>query len=175
MSVYNEIRVRCSRLALSCGMNPTYSARFPGSILLGGPQISYTTCNPTVYYPTVDVFCRGYAEQAVHKLVTKATCDDPHPIIGGIVYNGLPDLGLQANCQLESLPSPYLEGTIPAQKFLRWETQSGCPFRCSFCQHRKSDLATSAAEFRTSFCQHRESDLATSAAEFRTRRPFNTT
>ena len=27
--------------------------RFPGSILLGGPQISYTTCNPTLYYPTV--------------------------------------------------------------------------------------------------------------------------
>ena len=55
--------------------------RFPGSIVLGGPQISYTTCNPAVYYPTVDIFCRGYAEQAVHKLVTKATCDDPHPII----------------------------------------------------------------------------------------------
>ena len=148
--------------------------RFPGSVLLGGPQISYTTCNPTRYYPTVDIFCRGYAEQAVYKLVTKATRDCPNPTVGGIVYKGMPDMGLQATCELESLPSPYLQGTIPPQKFLRWETQRGCPFRCSFCQHRESGLPTSSAEFRTRrpfdttrlfeevkwFCSHKVNDIA---------------
>jgi len=38
---------------------------------------------------------------------------------------------------LEKLESPYLTGIIKPQKFIRWETQRGCPFRCSFCQHRE--------------------------------------
>ena len=127
---------------------------FPGKVLLGGPQISYATDNLEPYYPSIDIFCRGYAEEAVCKLITRATTNDPTPPIGGITYKGLPDTKLQATCDLESLPSPYLEGVISPQRFLRWETQRGCPFRCSFCQHRESDLPT--------------------ATNFSTRRPFDT-
>jgi radical SAM superfamily enzyme YgiQ (UPF0313 family) len=42
---------------------------YPGRILLGGPQVSYTSDNLEDYYPQVDVFCRGYGEDAVTKLV----------------------------------------------------------------------------------------------------------
>lgn len=115
---------------------------FPGKILLGGPQVSYAAENLDEYYPLADIFCRGYAEDAVLQLVTSTTTDKPFPSIGGIVYKGLPDLKQQATCNLEALPSPFLDGTIPPQKFLRWETQRGCPFKCSFCQHRESDLPT---------------------------------
>ena len=125
--------------------------QFPGSILLGGPQISYSTSHPQVYYPNADIFCRGYAEEAVQQLVMKATEDDPIPGIAGVVYKNLPDLKLQASCDLQSLPSPYLEGVLQPQTFLRWETQRGCPFRCSFCQHRESDLVTIDAKSRKSF------------------------
>ena len=119
--------------------------KFPGKILLGGPQVSYATSNLEEYYPLVDIFCRGYAEDAVLKLITSSTTDEPSPTIGGIVYKGLPDMKQQATCNLESLPSPFLDGTIPPQKFLRWETQRGCPFRCSFCQHRESNLPTASS------------------------------
>lgn len=115
---------------------------FPGKILLGGPQISYCMGNLERYYPQVDIFCRGFAEEAVVKLVTRSNDKVPHPPVGGIVYKGLPDLKQQATCDLGSLPSPFLEDIISPQKFIRWETQRGCPFRCSFCQHRESSLPT---------------------------------
>lgn len=127
--------------------------RFPGSILIGGPQISYSTAHPQKYYPDADIYCRGYAEHAVLKLMTMATFDNPYPNIGGVTYKDLPDLGIQAMCNLEDLPSPYQEGLVAPQPFLRWETQRGCPFRCSFCQHRESHLNTSSNQL--------------------TRRPFN--
>ena len=124
---------------------------FPGTILLGGPQISYSTIHPHKHYPNADVFCRGYAEQAVQKLLLRATEEDPVPDIAGIVYKNLPDNKLQASCDLEILPSPYLKGFIQPQPFLRWETQRGCPFRCSFCQHRESDLQAKGTKSRKSF------------------------
>jgi radical SAM superfamily enzyme YgiQ (UPF0313 family) len=30
--------------------------------------------------------------------------------------------------------------SLEKQRFIRWETQRGCPFRCSFCQHRESGV-----------------------------------
>ena len=44
---------------------------------------------------------------------------------------GVPDL--------HTLPSPFLTGWLPPQRFLRWETQRGCPFLCSFCQHKDAN------------------------------------
>lgn len=137
-------------------LSKLHNYNFPGKILLGGPQISYATSNLEEYYPLVDIFCRGYAEDAVLKLVTSSTTDKPFPTIGGIVYKGLPDMKQQATCNLEALPSPFLDGTVPPQKFLRWETQRGCPFRCSFCQHRESDLPTaSSLQTRQPFSNNR--------------------
>ena len=126
-------------------LSKLHQYNFPGKILLGGPQVSYATTNLEEYYPLVDIFCRGYAEYAVLKLITSSTTNEPFPTIGGVVYKGLPDMKQQATCNLEVLPSPFLDGTIPPQKFLRWETQRGCPFRCSFCQHRESDLPTASS------------------------------
>ena len=118
---------------------------YPGRILLGGPQVSYTSDNLEDYYPQVDVFCRGYGEDAVAKLVLLSSACDPTPPIPGLVYKGQADLKLQATCDLGLLPSPFLDGVIKPQRFLRWETQRGCPFRCSFCQHRESDLPMGSA------------------------------
>jgi radical SAM superfamily enzyme YgiQ (UPF0313 family) len=133
---------------------------FPGATILGGPQISYSTTHPQLYYPHADIFCRGYAEQAIQQLVFKCCDDNPAPNIPGIVYKGSPDMKMQASCDLESLPSPFTSGFISPQVFLRWETQRGCPFRCSFCQHRESDLETKANRKRRSFQVNRIMDEA---------------
>lgn len=137
--VWNEVHVQSI-------LSQLQHYHFPGSILIGGPQISYSIQHPQNFYPDADIYCRGYAENAVLKLMTKATLDDPYPSIGGLTYKDIPDLGVQAACNLEDLPSPYLDGLVPPQSFLRWETQRGCPFRCSFCQHRESHLNTSSGQ-----------------------------
>jgi hypothetical protein len=48
----------------------------------------------------------------------------------------VPDLGTQAKVDLAATASPWTTGTLRPGRFLRWETQRGCPFHCSFCQHR---------------------------------------
>lgn len=114
------------------------SQRFPGRVILGGPQVSYVSDNSVLegYYPHADVFIRGYAEEALLKLMQSPHFSNP---IKGIHYQGIPDLGGTAAADLESLSSPFLSGLIQPQPFIRWETQRGCPFRCSFCQHREPD------------------------------------
>lgn len=111
--------------------------QFSGRVILGGPQISYVKKGlEQLYAPPATVFVRGYAEDALASLM-KST--DPLAVIKGIHHAGEPDLSLVANAAFEQLPSPFLEGYILPQPFIRWETQRGCPFRCSFCQHREPE------------------------------------
>src|SRR5262249_17086925 len=65
---------------------------------------------------------------------------DGRPRIEGVTYRGGFDQGKQAEPDLTSMPSPWLSGVIDvtAGGFIRWETQRGCPYRCSFCQHREA-------------------------------------
>lgn len=114
------------------------SKKFPGRIILGGPQISYVKKGLEKFYPQADIFIRGYAETALVKLMQKK--ENELASIKGVHYKGEPDLGLSATADLEILPSPFLMGLVPKQQFIRWETQRGCPFRCAFCQHRESDV-----------------------------------
>lgn len=109
---------------------------FLGRIILGGPQISYVKRGIEKYYPFGDVFIRGYAEEALTSLMLSPEYD-PH--VKGVHYAGRPSLGLSATADLNHLPSPFLSGVIQPQPFIRWETQRGCPFSCSFCQHKEAD------------------------------------
>ena len=110
---------------------------YPGRIILGGPQISYTKSNLEKYYPQVDVFIRGYGETALVDYM-KEQINTKYPQVKGIHYAGQMDKCQSAKTNFDQLPSPFLNKIIPNQKFLRWETQRGCPFSCSFCQHRES-------------------------------------
>ncbi len=110
---------------------------FRGRLLLGGPQVSYSGPGLERLYPEVDAFVRGYGEEAMVALATSA---EPRAF-PGVHWAGRTDLGLQAQARLDVLPSPFLEGRVDVsqgQRFIRWETQRGCPFRCSFCQHREA-------------------------------------
>jgi radical SAM superfamily enzyme YgiQ (UPF0313 family) len=110
---------------------------FNGRIILGGPQISYAEGNLEKIYPLADVFVRGNGEEALCQLVS-GTGNEP---IAGVHYAGTYDSREQARAELAALPSPLLSGEIllKNQKFLRWETQRGCQFKCSFCQHRQKE------------------------------------
>lgn len=100
---------------------------FRGTIVLGGPQISYGE-DAQLYaaYPEADVFVKGYAEACLPDALA-AGRDGGRPR----VLSQVPDFA--------SLPSPYLSGVLPVrygQERVRLETKRGCPYRCSFCAHR---------------------------------------
>src|SRR3954465_14332058 len=112
------------------------SRGFRGRIILGGPQISYAGPGVDRLYPTADAFVRGYGELPLCALAIAPGT----PSIPGVHYAGTEDRGAQAAVDFEALPSPWLNETIPLDggKLVRWETQRGCPYRCTFCQHAEA-------------------------------------
>jgi radical SAM superfamily enzyme YgiQ (UPF0313 family) len=108
---------------------------FRGRIILGGPQISYAQGSLEQLYPHADGFVRGPGEAAIVEAVTQP---DGAPI-GGVHWAGTADVSGRAEVDLAMLPSPFLTGVVPLgeQRYLRWETQRGCRFHCTFCQHRE--------------------------------------
>lgn len=111
------------------------AARFRGRVVLGGPQISYAGPGLEHLYPEADLFVRGYGEEALIAIARTPG----RPLVAGVHVAGADDRHEQAAVDLGLLPSPWLDGVVPldGQRFIRWETQRGCPFRCSFCQHRE--------------------------------------
>lgn len=134
--IWNEVHIQTILNAIK--------KNFPGRIILGGSQVSYTKEGLEDFYPQADVFIRGYAEEALASLMLSP---QTYPAIKGVHFAGHPDLGQSATADLELLPSPYLTGLIQPQPFIRWETQRGCPFECAFCQHRSSDAMTKRRQF----------------------------
>lgn len=103
------------------------------TIVLGGPQVSYVGRGELeALYPEVDLFVRGHGESAMVAIARTGQ----HAGLG-IHRAGTPDTGERADLHLGDLPSPHLDGTLPIGSTVRWETQRGCPFACSFCQHRE--------------------------------------
>ena len=113
--------------------------RFPHRpFVLGGPQISYSNSGLEKRYPFGSAFIRGYGEDALVRVLTSSLGTS----IPGVQWAGpgLNPSDSTASVNLEKLPSPFLDGSIDldGQQFIRWETQRGCAFNCSFCQHREA-------------------------------------
>lgn len=102
-------------------------------IVLGGPQVSYAAVPGELesLYPGAKYFVRGQGEAAMVALVARRARNGSL----GLHVAGQPDLLDRADFPPARLPSPHLDGTMPVGKFVRWETQRGCTFSCSFCQH----------------------------------------
>ncbi|MDP2270502.1 MAG: radical SAM protein [Archangium sp.] len=145
---------------------------FRGRIILGGPQISYAGPGLEELYPEADAFVRGYGEDALVS-ITRAP---GRPLVAGVHYAGQDDRCQRTTVDLETLPSPWLTGVVPieGQRFIRWETQRGCPFRCSFCQHREPGARLRHRQLARSrvldevafFCRHDVREIAVLDAIF---------
>lgn len=134
--VWNEPHIKKIIWLLRKQMN------YKQKILLGGPQVTYALRGTLEkYYPGVDFFIRGYAENSLNQLLIFLSSKSSQNLntITGLHTAGSIDLGLQSaqSNELEILPSPFLGKVLDVNRtFIRWESQRGCPFRCSFCQHR---------------------------------------
>ena len=115
-------------------------------IVLGGPQVSYTARDELEsLYPKATYFVRGHGEAAMVALATGSAENG----VAGLHVAGAEDFAKSADYPLEGLPSPHLDGTSPVGRFVRWETQRGCRFRCTFCQHRQPGRRLRRSELGT--------------------------
>lgn len=103
-------------------------------VVVGGPQVSYAAAGTLeALYPGASYFVRGQGEAAMVALATRRHDNGE----AGLHVAGGEDLGTRGDFPLNALPSPHLDGTSPVGSFVRWETQRGCQFACTFCQHRQ--------------------------------------
>ena len=110
------------------------SLRDTHDIVLGGPQVSFVGAGLLDHlYPGARWFVRGYGEQAMVALATGSAVNGEL----GVYDTRDLDCGARFDGSLDALPSPWLDGVLSPTSVVRWETQRGCPFRCSFCQHRE--------------------------------------
>ncbi|MGE0761533.1 MAG: radical SAM protein, partial [Pirellulaceae bacterium] len=114
-------------------------------IILGGPQVPDRAESFLRRHPYVDVTCHGEGERVFSQLLSRARQRDwtDIPSISFLHADGRFETHAKAEriADLDILPSPYLEGTFDKlmalhpndQWFPLWETNRGCPFKCTFC------------------------------------------
>jgi len=130
-------------------------------MVLGGASVSFTEAGQLeTLFPGIDYFIRGYAENALTKLVESAG----RVTATGVHIAGRRDQREFATVDMATLASPYL-GTQPIpigpDGFLWWETVRGCPFRCAFCQHSGPGPAGACAQMPISRLQQEIEAFAT--------------
>jgi anaerobic magnesium-protoporphyrin IX monomethyl ester cyclase len=109
-------------------------------ILLGGPQVPAMPGSALLEMPNIDYLCRGEGEIVTSELLLRLDRGDPVDTVPGIAFRN--SLGTIAERpwptlpdDLDSYPSPYLEGIIavsPHERALLL-TSRGCSFSCRFC------------------------------------------
>jgi radical SAM superfamily enzyme YgiQ (UPF0313 family) len=112
--------------------------KFPAVILFAGG--AEATALPLLLLDCApfDFVIKGEGEivltEAMNRLLKGGTLEDiPGVFLKGAKLN--PEKDQQPVMDLNSLPSPYLTGTIDPGRYsgLLWELSRGCPFKCSFC------------------------------------------
>src|SRR3990172_11245407 len=124
--------------------------RFPAAlIVVGGPSIPKDpelTEDFFKQHPDIDVICIGEGEEVFVSLCHHYSQGKDFSNIPGIIYHDR-ETGViyrtapEETLSMETLPSPYLDGTFDAfyQKHssefsgIIWESNRGCPYDCTFC------------------------------------------
>lgn len=113
-------------------------------VILGGPHVPDNDDKFFDKYPYVDITVHGEGEVTFLEILENIHDNKSLKNIPGSTYNCLEGVSKGTPRgrikELDSIPSPYLEGTF--DKLLKdnqykwmvtWETNRGCPFKCSFC------------------------------------------
>lgn len=114
-------------------------------IIFGGPQIPDNPDGFFEKYPFVDILCHGEGELVFCEILKEYANNQMYDAIEGISVNDTKNNKTLHNprrprvIELENIPSPYLEGVFSellnedAVWQASWETNRGCPYRCTFC------------------------------------------
>jgi radical SAM superfamily enzyme YgiQ (UPF0313 family) len=112
------------------------SFEYNGSIVLGGSEITYGGDELNDEFSGADYFVKGFGEQAFSDLIEGMISGNDLSIKG--VYKNGDKIGNLLAVAPTGIPnSPFSHDEIipmiSGDKFIRWQTQRGCVFRCSFC------------------------------------------
>lgn len=124
--------------------------RFPEALIVfGGPSIPKDPENSETFlnkHPFIDVICMGEGEDVFVMLCHSQIKGINLSSVPGIIYRDKASQkiyrsGPERLPSLDSLPSPYLDGTFDEiyNKYrnefsgIIWETNRGCPYRCAYC------------------------------------------
>lgn len=112
-------------------------------IVFGGPAVAWRTESHFARAP-IDACAVGEGELTWRELLGARLRGEPLAGVDGMFWReGLEIRRSKPRAQiqdLESLPSPYLDGTVPVEEHasLWLETSRGCPFDCAFCDWQKN-------------------------------------
>ena len=116
-------------------------------IMLGGPQIPNKISNFFELYPFIDIVVHGEGEVTFHEILKNYSSDFKNlkQIPGTTFYDRknnevIKSLNRNIITDLNTIPSPYLSGVFnkllknkKCEWMITWETNRGCPFKCTFC------------------------------------------
>lgn len=110
-------------------------------IVLGGPEVSFTSDELLTRCPNIDYIVQGEGEEAFYALVTALHLgnDGLDPVIPGV--RGRRDGSILGSTEavevrdLSTIPFPYTEEDMEdlEHKIIYYESSRGCPFSCQYC------------------------------------------
>ena len=109
---------------------PEIKKVLPGvTIILGGPEVSYTPQAWLEEFPQIDHIIQGAGETCLHTLL-----EHPEICREKVLSEPAPPL--------DQLPFPYREEDFAtlADHYLYYESSRGCPFNCSYCLSSRMDM-----------------------------------
>ncbi len=104
------------------------------TIVLGGPEVSYTPKETFARAPEVDYILCGEGEMAFPHLLRHLTCNETLNM-PGIATADQPDVGLAPVMPINDIPYPYTSYSAEdlENKLVYYESSRGCPYRCAYC------------------------------------------
>ena len=116
-------------------------------IFVGGPHVPDILGDFFFKYPFIDIACHGEGEITFYEMLKAYMGEGNYHDIMGLSYRDRVTGKVTQNpkrpriVDLDMFPSPYLSGTFEhlfeepgaTIKAAMWETNRGCPFKCSYC------------------------------------------
>ena len=133
-------------------INSLISLGFSGKIVLGGAEITYGGDELNEEFPEVHYFVKGFGEKAFVGIVD-ALLRNKEPLIQGVYRHGdsIGELLAISEPAIENSPftNQEIAKLIKGNSFVRWQTQRGCVFRCSFCAFKIPNGSVSQSGIET--------------------------
>jgi radical SAM superfamily enzyme YgiQ (UPF0313 family) len=112
-------------------------------VVFGGPQVPNPDRNEHAEFcerfPFIDIAVHGEGEITFSEILRENANGRDYASVQGITHAGKPTPPRTRERDLNVFPSPYLSGVfdelyeLPFEYQTVWETNRGCPYRCTFC------------------------------------------